>query len=150
MIQIYDKRTQNAALAVSMLSAIFNSMGSSSVNVALPAIGQEFSMNAAMLGWVATTMILAASIFVVPFGKIADIFGRKKLMIIGTSVYTIGSILAALSVSTFFLLTSRVIQGIGASMIFGTSVAILTSVFPAEKREEKIQKLHYCYGQVKV
>ncbi|MEI7541679.1 MAG: MFS transporter [bacterium] len=134
MIQIYDKRTQNAALAVSMLSAIFNSMGSSSVNVALPAIGQEFSMNAAMLGWVATTMILAASIFVVPFGKIADIFGRKKLMIIGTSVYTIGSILAALSVSTFFLLTSRVIQGIGASMIFGTSVAILTSVFPAEKR----------------
>lgn len=130
----YDKGTQNAALAVSMLSAIFNSMGSSSVNVALPAIGREFSMNAAMLGWVATTMILAASIFVVPFGKIADIFGRKKLMIIGTCVYIVGSILAALSISTLFLLSSRVIQGIGASMIFGTSVAILTSVFPAEKR----------------
>lgn len=128
------KKTQTAALAVSMLSALFNSMGNSSVNVALPAIGREFAMNAAMLGWVATSMLLAASVFVVPFGKIADIYGRKKLMIIGTIVYTAASVLAALSDSTFTLLFSRVIQGLGASMIFGTGVAILTSVFPPEKR----------------
>src|ERR1035437_6552217 len=129
-----DKRTQTAALVVSMLSAIFNSMGTSSVNVALPVIGREFALNASLLGWIATSMLLAQSVFVVPFGKLADIYGRKKLMIIGTAVYTAGSVMAALAQGIFFLLFSRVVQGLGASMIFGTSVAILTSVFPPEKR----------------
>jgi len=129
-----DKSTQTAALAVSMLSAIFNSMGTSSVNVALPVIGREFALNASLLGWIATSMLLAQSVFVVPFGKLADIYGRKKLMIIGTAVYTAGSVMAALAQGIFFLLFSRVVQGLGASMIFGTSVAILTSVFPPEKR----------------
>ena len=123
-----------AALVVSMLSAIFNSMGNSSITVALPAIGKEFALNATLLGWIATSMLLAQSVFVVPFGKFADIYGRKKLMIIGTVVYIIGSVMAALAQEIVFLLVSRVVQGLGASMIFGTSVAILTSVFPAEKR----------------
>ena len=134
MTQHTEKSIQNAALAVSMLSAIFNSMGTSSVNVALPAIGREFALNASLLGWIATSMLLAQSVFVVPFGKIADIYGRKKLMITGTIVYTAGCVFAALSPSIAFLLFSRVVQGLGASMIFGTSVAILTSVFPPEKR----------------
>src|ERR1035437_6831719 len=133
-LQQSEKQTQMAALVVSMLSAIFNSMGNSSITVALPAIGKEFALNATLLGWIATSMLLAQSVFVVPFGKLADIYGRKKLMIIGTAVYTAGSVMAALAQGIFFLLFSRVVQGLGASMIFGTSVAILTSVFPPEKR----------------
>jgi EmrB/QacA subfamily drug resistance transporter len=129
-----DARTQNAALIVSMISALFNSMGNSAVSVALPAIGSEFSMSAVLLGWVVMSMMLSSSIFIVPFGRLADIYGRKKMMIIGTSVYTIFSVLAALSVNSFVFILSRAAQGIGAGMLFGTGVAILTSVFPPEKR----------------
>ncbi len=127
-------KARTAALFVSMISAIFNSMGNSALNVALPAIGREFSMGAALLGWVAMSMILSASVFVVPFGRLADIYGRKKVMIIGTLVYTASCVLSALSRDATVFIISRVLQGFGAGMIFGTSVAILTSVFPPEKR----------------
>ncbi|MCD4743982.1 MAG: MFS transporter, partial [Desulfobacteraceae bacterium] len=54
----------------------------SSVNVALPLIQTEFSADAVILSWVATSYILAAAIFMVPIGKIADIYGRKKIFVL--------------------------------------------------------------------
>jgi EmrB/QacA subfamily drug resistance transporter len=127
-------KTQFAALTASMLSALVNSLMNSSLNVALPAIGREFSMGAVSLGWVITSMLLSATVFVVPFGRIADIYGRKKMMIIGSALYALTSLLAAVSVNSWMLITVRIAQGVGAAMLFGTGVAILTSVFPPEKK----------------
>jgi len=129
-----DNRTQLAVLAASMLSAVVNSLMNSSLNVALPAIGREFSMGASSLGWVVTSMLLSATVFVVPFGRMADIYGRKKIMIIGSVIYSLMSLMSAVSVNSFMLLTSRILQGVGAAMLFGTGVAIITSVFPPEKK----------------
>ncbi|MCU0646074.1 MAG: MFS transporter, partial [bacterium] len=84
--------------------------------------------------WIATSYLLAAAMFLVPFGKIADIYGRKKIFTWGIVIYTIASFLTAISASAFQLIGSRIIQGIGGAMIFGTGVAILTSVFPANQR----------------
>lgn len=91
-------------------------------------------MDAVLLSWVATSYLLAAAMFLVPFGKLADIEGRKKLFIYGIWIYTISSLLCAVAWSEFTLIGFRVIQGIGSSMIFGTAVAILTSVFPPGER----------------
>jgi MFS family permease len=117
-----------------MISAVVNSLMNSSLNVALPSIGKEFSMSAVSLGWIATAMILSSSLFVVPFGRLADITGRKKMMAAGSAVFALGSVLAAVSTSGIMLISVRVIQGIGSAMIFGTGIAILTSVFPHEKK----------------
>ncbi len=125
---------KNAALFVSTLSAFFTPFMASSINIALPVIAKEFSMNAILLSWIATSYLLAAAMFLVPFGKIADIYGRKKIFTWGIVIYTSASFLTAISASTFQLIGSRVIQGIGGAMIFGTGVAILTSVFPANQR----------------
>jgi EmrB/QacA subfamily drug resistance transporter len=106
----------------------------SSINIALPQIGEYYSMNAIMLGWVATSYLLAAAVFLVPFGKLADIAGRKKIYTIGIIIYTISSLLCAISFSSVSLIVFRVIQGIGSAMIFSTGMAILTSVYPPKER----------------
>ncbi len=106
----------------------------SAVNIALPSIGQEFGMDAVLLAWITMSYLLAGTVFLLPFGRIADIHGRKKIFTYGMIIFTASSVLAALSVSGVMLIASRVLQGIGGAMIFGTGVAILTSVFPAAER----------------
>ncbi|MFH1675802.1 MAG: MFS transporter [bacterium] len=122
------------ALVVSTMAAFLTPFMSSAVNIALKEIGDEFHMNAVLLGWVATSFLLAAVVTLVPFGKIADIYGRKRIFIAGLIVYTISSYLVVIANDPVFLIFTRVLQGIGGAMIFGTSVAILTSVYPREER----------------
>ena len=131
MFHIDDKK---AALLVSTLASFMTPFMASAVNIALPRIGDEFSMNAIALGWVATSYLLSAAIFLVPFGRLADILGRKKIFLYGITMYTLTSALIAVSNSSAMLITLRVLQGAGGAMIFGTGIAILTSVYPASER----------------
>jgi EmrB/QacA subfamily drug resistance transporter len=70
----------------------------------------------------------------VPFGKLADIYGRRKTFAWGVLIFTLSSAFCGLSVSAFMLILFRVLQGVGAAMIFSTGIAILTSVFPVSER----------------
>ncbi len=88
----------------------------------------------ALLGWIVTGFLLSAAIFVVPFGRIADIYGRKKIFVMGLSIIAVSSLFCGISNSVQMLIGSRVVEGLGSAMIFGTSIAILTSVFPAQER----------------
>ena len=106
----------------------------SSVNIALPSIDREFSLDAVSLGWVATAYILAAAVFLLPFGRLADIKGRRRLFITGLALSSLISIAIGLSQSGPHLILLRAAQGISAAMLFGTGVAILTSVFPPAER----------------
>lgn len=125
---------KKAALIVATLGAFFAPFMGSSVNIALPSIGSEFAMDAISLGWVATAYLLAAAIFVVPFGRVADIYGRKRIFMCGVLIFAVSSLLLAISASATMLISFRILQGIGGAMILGTGVAIITSVFPAEER----------------
>jgi EmrB/QacA subfamily drug resistance transporter len=110
----------------------------SSVNVALPSIAASMHSDAILLTWVSTAYLLTSAVFLLPFGKLADILGRKKIYLTGMAVTTLASLLAATSQSIFFLIACRVLQGLGAAMLFSTGVAILTSVFPPERRGRAI------------
>ncbi len=125
---------KRAALISATLASFLTPFMVSSVNIALPSIGREFSMNAVMLNWVATSYLLAAAMFLVPFGRLADIVGRKKIFTAGIIIYTLSSLLAGFSITPEMLILFRVIQGFGSAMVFGTGVAILTSVFPPNER----------------
>jgi EmrB/QacA subfamily drug resistance transporter len=83
---------------------------------------------------VATGYLLGAAVGLVPFGRLADIIGRKKIFVLGILTYSTSTILSALSPSITALIAFRVLEGIGGAMIFGTGVAILTSVFPPDER----------------
>ncbi len=129
-----DDKNKNSALLIATLSSFLAPFMSSSVNIALPTIEVDFKMNAVSLSWIATSYLLAGALFLVPFGRIADIYGRKKIFTYGIAIYTISSFLCTISTSALMLILFRVLQGFGSAMIFGTAVAILTSVFPVGER----------------
>jgi EmrB/QacA subfamily drug resistance transporter len=121
-------------LIAATLGAFVTPFMTSAVNVALPTIGAELEMDAVLLGWVPTSYLIAAAMFLVPFGRLADIHGRKRVFTYGVAIFTLGSLLCGLSASAGMLIAFRVLQGIGGAMVFGTGVAILTSVFPVGER----------------
>jgi EmrB/QacA subfamily drug resistance transporter len=126
--------TKNVVLAIAILSSFLTPFTSSSVNIALPSIAAKLSLSAISLNWVATSYLLAAAAFLVPMGRLADIRGRKSIFQIGIVIDAVSSILCALAPSGGWLIAFRILQGIGGSMIFGTSVAILTSVASPQER----------------
>lgn len=123
-----------AVLIIAGMSSFLTPFTSSSVNIALPSIDEELSLDAVALSWVATAYLLAAAAFLVPFGRLADIHGRKRVFLFGITIDAIASILCAASHSETWLIVFRAMQGLGGAMIFGTGIAILTSVFPAQER----------------
>ncbi|MBC8390751.1 MAG: MFS transporter, partial [Actinobacteria bacterium] len=129
-----DKLNKKIILFVTTLGAFITPFMVSSINIALPFIGREFSMNTVLLNWVVLSYILALAVFIFPFGRIADIFGRKKLLIYGMAVFTLTSILCGLSFNAVILIASRVLQGISGASISVTVISILTSVYlPGER-----------------
>ncbi len=125
---------KTAFLIVACITGFLTPFIGSSVNIALPTIGREFNVDAILLSWVATSYLLSAAVFLVPFGRIADIHGMKKIFISGLVIYTLSSCLSAVAWSPAVLIISRVIQGLGGAMIFGTGTALLISAYPLQER----------------
>ncbi len=120
------------------LTAFMSPFMASAINVALPAIQRSFGMGAVALSWVSTAYLLASAIVLVPAGKVADIYGRKKVFTLGLTIFTASSLLLALAPSAAVLILLRILQGSGAAMTYTTGMAILTSVFPPHKRGRAI------------
>ncbi len=125
-------------LAVIMISSFFNPFMGSAVNIALPSISIDYKMNAVELSWIAMAYLLSAAIFLVPFGKLADIWGRRRMILYGNLFFTTATLLCAFSASGTMLIVSRFLQGIGSAMSLSSGMAILISAFPAEKRGQII------------
>ena len=127
-----------AALLVASIASFFTPFMGTSVNIALPTIGLDFGADAILLNWITNGFLLAAAIFAVPFGRVADIHGMKKIFTYGIIIFTAASLSCALSPSSLILIASRIIQGIGSAMIFVTGLAIITSVYPPHHRGKAI------------
>jgi EmrB/QacA subfamily drug resistance transporter len=125
---------QRNALLIATLSSFLTPFMGSSVIVSLPRIGHDLSMNVITLSWISTAYQLAAAAFLVPFGRLSDIHGRKRIFLLGILLDNFSSLLGAFSTSSGMLITARIFQGMGGAMIFGTSVTIVTSVFPPQQR----------------
>lgn len=120
-------------LVVVMASFLTPFMGSA-INLAIPSIGKEFNSNALLLSWVVTSYLLSSAAFLVPFGRLADIIGRKRVFLVGIVAFSATSLLCGLAWNTGALILFRILQGVGSAMIFGTGMAMLTSVFPPRER----------------
>ena len=129
-----NKSAQQSALIVATLTAFLTPFMGSSINLALPAIQREFHLDAVLLSWIATSYLLSVAVSLVPFGRLADIYGRKKIFTFGILIFMIFSFFSAISVSASMLILFRIFQGMGSAMIFATGIAILTSVFPPQER----------------
>jgi EmrB/QacA subfamily drug resistance transporter len=129
---------EKSALVVATITSFTGPFVISSVNVALPSIQKEFNADAVQLSWIATALLLAVAVTLVPAGRIADIHGRKKIFTWGLFLYTLASLVAAFANSIEMLIFCRVFQGIGSAMFLTTGMAIITSIFPPQKRGKAI------------
>ncbi len=125
---------KNLLLSTVIITSLVNPFLGAAVNIALPKISDEFSLNAVTMSWVAMSFLVTSSIFLLPFGKLADIVGRKKVFLVGNVIIVVSSLLCFIAQSGVSLIIYRVLQGIGSAMMFGTGMAIVTSVFPPHER----------------
>ncbi len=125
---------QRSALTITLLTSFLTPFLISGVNIALPAIEKEFELNAIGLSWVITSYLLSSAVFLLPFGKLADIHGQKLVFLGGIVLFTLASIFCGMAANGLILIIFRVFQGIGASMTMTTGNPILVSVFPPSER----------------
>ncbi|MEK7690137.1 MAG: MFS transporter, partial [Bdellovibrionota bacterium] len=122
------------ALAAVGCGTFMATLDTSIVNVALPTITLDLDTTLGEVRWVVIAYMLAISCLLLPAGKIADLFGRKKVFQAGYLVFTAGSALCAVSQDIVGLVAARIIQGVGAAFLMANGPAIITQSFPAKSR----------------
>ena len=129
-----QKSIRRATLAVAMITNFTSPFSATALNIAVPHIGAEFHSAATSLSWIVLSFLMVTALLAIPFGRIADIHGRKTILRVGILLICVASILNIFSpnMPVFYLL--RVVQGLGAAMIYATNTAILVAAFPAERR----------------
>ncbi len=125
-------------VATVCIGAFMAALDGSIITVALPTIDQQFNVNVSSSAWVALAYLLTLTALLAMFGRIADIVGRRPLYTIGFTVFIIGSALCGAAPTLGFLIASRVLQGIGATMLQANSVAIVTAAVPEKVRGKAI------------
>ena len=103
------------------------------VNLALPRMASELDSTPADLQWVISVYMLSLGAFMVPAGRIDDIFGRRRVLLAGVALFGLSSALCALAPSPTLLIAFRALQGLGAALTFPVSVSVLTNAFPAAR-----------------
>lgn len=129
---------QGIVVLMVALNAFSTPLMLSATIVALPAIGANFSLTAVGLSWVPMAYLMASAMFVLVFGRVADRYGRKRLFLLGSVAVIAASIFTAMSVNSTMLILGRFLQGVSAAMLYATQMAIISSVFPPERRGRAI------------
>ncbi len=116
------------------IGVFMSTLDSSIVNIALPAILQDFSTSLAMSEWVVMIYLLTITCFLLTFGRMGDVLGRKRIYATGLFIFTLASLLCAMAPSIHMLIGFRLLQGLGSAMIMACTPALLVDAFPDSQR----------------
>ena len=130
----YDLRYKNWVLLITVLSAFLMPFMISSVNIALPQMAKSFHINAYLLSWIQASYLLSSGVGLVPFGRVGDIFGRKKVFTVGIFIFTVATFFSGIASSYPAIIIARVVQGFGTSMIWANNIAIISDVLLPQER----------------
>ncbi|HXB85161.1 MFS transporter [Mycobacterium sp.] len=108
------------------------------MNLALPRMAADLGSTTTDLQWVISVYMLALGAFMAPAGRIGDIFGRRRTLLVGIALFGIASVFCAIAPSATVVIIFRAAQGLAAALIFPVSVSILTNTLPAEKASHAI------------
>ncbi|MHB1416725.1 MAG: MFS transporter [Chloroflexota bacterium] len=121
-------------LAAVQIGVLMSTIDSGIVSVSLPTIMRQFHADVAMIQWTVLAYLLTITVTLLPFGRLADMYGRKQIYVLGFVIFTAGSALCGASGSAEQLSLFRALQALGASMLMANGMAITTAVFPARER----------------
>jgi EmrB/QacA subfamily drug resistance transporter len=125
-----SRRTQQLALAVLLTASFTLAVDFSILNVALPAIGADVGFSLTDLQWVATAFALCAAGFTLFFGRVADLFGRRRLFLAGIALLGASSLVGGLATTPWVLLVARAAQGLATAAVTPAALSLLTTSFP--------------------
>ena len=123
-----------SVFAAVALGTFMATLDSSIVNVALPTLATTFRASVTQIEWVSLAYMLTITGLLLPFGRLGDALGRRKIFLLGLALFTVGSAACAFAVSGGTLVAARMLQGIGGGMLSANSVALITAAFPREMR----------------
>jgi len=128
------KELKRDLLILGILVSFLTPFVRSSINLALPALSIEFDLSAVFLTGISTIYLLVNAILYIPFGRIGDIYGRRRIFQYGLIIFTVSSFISAFSTSGEMFLFFRIFQAIGNAMIFANLNAMISSAFPENER----------------
>lgn len=121
-------------LAAVACGTFMATLDSSIVNIALPTLTKELGPDLPRIKWVVIVYLLMITCLLLPFGRLSDQYGRRNVFQAGFVIFVIGSACCGLSPTLTWLVLSRILQAVGASMLMANGPAIITSTFPANER----------------
>ena len=133
---IPDSRSASSlkwALASLSLSLLLSSLGTSIANVALPTLAQAFGASFQQVQWIVLAYLLAITTLIVTVGRLGDIFGRRRLMLAGISLFTLASMACGAAPGIVMLIAGRAAQGLGAAIMMALSLAFVSEAIPKER-----------------
>ncbi|EXG80093.1 arabinose efflux permease family protein [Cryptosporangium arvum DSM 44712] len=116
------------------LAAFVTSLDNTVVNVALPSMQRDLALGVSGLQWIATSYILAFSALLLAGGRLTDLYGRRRVFLVGIGIFVTASALGGIATSGDFLIATRVLQGIGAALVLPSTLAVLATDVPSAAR----------------
>jgi EmrB/QacA subfamily drug resistance transporter len=125
--------SERRALASLSLGMLMSSLGTSIANVGLPTFVEAFNASFQQVQWVVLAYLLAITTLIVSVGKLGDMIGRRRLMLVGISLFTVASVLCAIAPTLWLLIAARSVQGVGAACMMTLALAMVGEVVQKEK-----------------
>jgi EmrB/QacA subfamily drug resistance transporter len=141
-----QKRLNGKILAILFVGVLMGALDISIVGPAIPAIEHSIKVDRQLMSWIFSIYVLANLVGISLMAKLSDRYGRRYIYIIALVIFSIGSLVVALSHNFRLLLTGRVIQGFGASGIFPVASAVVGDIFPPEKRGRALGLIGSVFG----
>lgn len=121
------------ALASLSLSMLMPSLDTSIANAGLPALAQAFTASFQSVQWIVLAYLLAITTLIVSVGRVGDIIGRRRLLLVGICLFTVASLLCGVAPTLWLLIAARAAQGLGAAIMMALTVALVGETVPKEK-----------------
>jgi EmrB/QacA subfamily drug resistance transporter len=131
-------RPELLVISASAICMLIVQMDWFALNLALPVIAKDFDVPPTDLQWVVSGYMLSLGALLVAGGRLADIFGRKLVLLIGLVLFGVLSAVCGSAQNEYWLISARVVQGLGAALIFPVAIAVVTSTFPEDRRGRAI------------
>jgi len=128
-----DSQKQSLLIAL-MIPSIMTVLNQSMFGVALPTIRDAFGIQADITAWLVIVYTLPIMIFPPLYGRFGDEFGKQRLLLVGSAIFMVGTILTLIAPNLGLIMAGRIIQGFGAASVIPLSIAIISQYFPASKR----------------
>jgi EmrB/QacA subfamily drug resistance transporter len=131
-----------AVLAAAALSMFVVNLDFFALNLSIPAMADELEVSATEMQWVISGYMLSLAAFLIPGGRLGDILGRRRMLIVGIAIFGGASAAGGAAPSAEVLIGFRIVQGIGAAILFPLCIAVVTNAFPEQRRKRAIGNLY--------